>query len=275
MKQTRHLILLLCGALLCACGNRSRHGSVGATSTPPPRSVDEEAMQQLRGIWVDDETEAVVFMMRADSVFYPDTLNLPTAFTVIEDSLFLANNPGTGYPIHLLTDNRFEYENLAGDIIHLHRSYEPEDSLFFLHNEYTPILLGQLVKRDTVAFTPDGQRLHLYITVNPTRMRVLKTTYTDEGMAVENSYYDNIIHIGVYEGRRRLFSQDFQKQHFADLVPAPFLDGAILSNMAFGRVTNKDCHFHATICEPEGARCYVVDIAASLNGQYSTRLLEY
>ena len=131
------------------------------------------------------------------------------------------------------------------------------------------------MKRDTVAFTPAGQRLHLYITVNPTRMRVLKTTYTDEGMAAENSYFDNIIHIAVFEGRQKLFSQDFQKRHFSQLIPASFLDGAILSNMNFGRVTAKECHFHATICEPEGARCYVADIIVGLDGHYTTKLLEY
>lgn len=237
--------------------------------------MDHEAMQKMCGIWVDDETEAVAFMIRADSVFYPDTLNLPSPFTIIEDTFFLASRPEMGYPICLLTDNRMEYENLSGDIIHLHRSYEPDDSLLFLHREYEPILLGQYVKRDTVLFTPAGQRLHLYINVNPTRMRVLRTTYTDEGMAVENSYYDNIIHIAVYGGRERLFSKDFHKRDFAELIPASFLDSSILSNMSFGRVTNKDCHFHATICEPEGARCYVADICVDLNGHYTTQLLEY
>jgi hypothetical protein len=275
MKHVLYLFIFFC-AFLAGCGPKAGKDSTGQSPSPPSaRPVDHKAMQQLCGIWVNDETEAVAFMVRADTVFFPDTLNLPSPLVVIEDTLFLSNRPETGYPIRLLTDERFEYENLAGDIIQLHRSYEPDDSLLFLHHEYAPILLGQKVKRDTVVFTPTGQRLHLYITVNPTRMRVLKTTYTDEGMAAENSYFDNIIHIAVFEGRKKLFSKDFQKRHFADLIPASFLEGSILSNMTFGRVATKECHFQATICEPEGARCYVVDIAAGTDGKYTTQLIDY
>lgn len=273
LKPRQKTYLLFICVLLAACHSPSQKQS--ETVTPSPRVVDHEAMQQLCGIWVDNETESVAFMVRADSVFYPDTLNLPSPFTIIEDTLFLSNQPDTGYPILLLTENRLEYENLSGDIVTFHRSYEPDDSLLFLHREYVPILLGQLVKRDTIAYTPDGRRLHLYINVNPTRMRVLKTTYTDEGMAVENSYYDNIIHIAVYEGRNRLFSQDFQKRLFTNLIPDAFLEDAILSNMSFSKVTNKECHFHATVCEPEGASCYVVDIIVGFDGKYDTKLIEY
>lgn len=269
-----YCILLLTACLMCGC-KRSSSVQTTETSAPKPRPVDSAAMQRLNGIWIDEETDAVVFMVRTDSVFYPDTLNLPATFCIVEDTLFLSSNPETGYPIHQLSDDFFEYESLSGEVFKLHKSYEPEDSLLFLHRSWDPILLGQLVKRDTVVFSPDGDRYHLYITVNPTHMRVSKTTYTDEGIAVENSYYDNIIHIGVYEGRRRLFSRDFQKRHFADLIPSQFLEGAILSNMSFGKVTNKGCHFLATICEPEGARCYVVNILAGYDGQYHMELTEY
>jgi hypothetical protein len=94
-------------------------------------------------------------------------------------------------------------------------------------------------------------------------------------MAAENSYFENVIQIAVFEGRKKLFSKDFQKRHFADLIPASFLEGSILSNMTFGRVATKECHFQATICEPEGARSYVVDIAAGTDGKYTTQLIDY
>ena len=40
------------------------------------------------------------------------------------------------------------------------------------------------------------------------------------------------------------------------------------------QVTNKECHFHATVCEPEGASCYVVDIIVGFDGKYDTKLIE-
>lgn len=33
-------------------------------------------------------------------------------------------------------------------------------------------------------------------------MRVIKTTYSEDGISMDNVYYDNVMHICVYEGKR-------------------------------------------------------------------------
>ena len=56
---------------------------------------------------------------------------------------------------------------------------------------------------------------------------------SEEGLGVDNVYYDNIIHICVYEGRKSLYAKDITKQMFKGVVPDDFLQWAILSDMDF------------------------------------------
>jgi hypothetical protein len=65
-------------------------------------------------------------------------------------------------------------------------------------------MVSELQKTDSVVFY-GGERYHWYIAINPTRYRVMKTTYTDDGMGVENVYYDNIIHVSLYKGAQKLY----------------------------------------------------------------------
>ena len=39
-------------------------------------------------------------------------------------------------------------------------------------------------------------------------MRVIKTTYSEDGISMDNVYYDNVMHICVYEGKKSLFASD-------------------------------------------------------------------
>ena len=59
-------------------------------------------------------------------------------------------------------------------------------------------------------------------------MKVFKTSYSENGISVDNVYYDNVIHICVYEGKKMLYGQDITKKMFADIFPTeiwtrPFL----------------------------------------------------
>lgn len=264
--------LVLLSQMMISCFGESAGRHSGSQPIPP----DTAAMHRMEGIWVDAETGSVILMIRGDSIFYPDTTNIPAAFSIVGDSLITSvGGNHTSYLIVEQGDYNFSYEALTGEVIHMQKSDEVEDSLEFSRRSYAPILMGSFVRRDTVVYTPDGERLHLYIDVNPTKKKVYRTTYTDEGMSVSNIYYDNIIHICVYSGKRRVFSRDISKTAFEELIPSTFLDEAILSNMSFGRVDNSGCHFNATVCNPEGASCYVVDILVSNQGDCSFNVLEY
>ena len=190
MKTKDILLLLTLIAMFSSC--RSRQGS---ESVAEPIMADTVAMHRLEGIWLDDETDAVVFRIVGDSIFYPDTINLPARFAIFDDTLVVYGSTDARYPIDHIGDYTFTYQSLTGEM-KVRRSDDPEDTLFFTHREYAPILLEQRLRRDTIVFA-EGERYHLYIDVSPTQRRVYKTIYTDEGMAVENAYFDNIIHISV------------------------------------------------------------------------------
>ena len=104
------------------------------------------------------------------------------------------------------------------------------------------------VKKDSVV-NYDGARYHWYIAINPTKYKVITRTYNDDGIEVENVYYDNIMHVSVFQGSRQLYSSDFRKQQYANQVPAQFLEEAILANMEFTHIDADGLHFAATLCQ--------------------------
>ena len=57
-----------------------------------------------------------------------------------------------------------------------------------------------------------GTRYRGYVYINPSKMKVIKTVYSDEGIGVDNVYYDNVIHICVYEGKKLLYGKDITKK---------------------------------------------------------------
>lgn len=237
---------------------------------------DTAAMHALEGIWIDSETESVVLRIQGDTIYYPDTAALNVRFAIFDDTLFVFAADTIRYVIVDQKPHLLRYESLAGDIISLHLSENPEDSILFCSSgNYSPILINEEVSRDTVVYSPDGQRYHLYVDVSPTRYRVYQTTYNDEGLATENYYYDNIIHVGVYQGRDCLFSRDFKKSDFLNFIPQQFLDQAILSNMEFGPVDRRGCHFNATLCRPDGASCYMMSLCVDYAGELTQSLLGY
>ena len=162
----------------------------------------------------------------------------------------------------------------AGDVVKLVRSEDPNDSIYFIHRQAATLTYNEVVKKDTVVFH-GGERYHCYVYVNPSRLKVYKTSYTDEGIAVENVYYDNVIHICVYKGKVCLFSRDYTRKSFTGLVPSGFLNQAILSNMVFSEADPHGCHFNATVCIPDDASCYMVNICVGYDGKPTMELLEY
>ena len=270
MKLFSSIILFtLLVLLLTACIRQTQPSSQASCV----QQADTAAMQFLSGIWVDSETETVVFRVEGDSIFYPDASVLPVRFAIIADTLCLFTADSVRYPVVHQGDFVLSYESLSGEVITLH----PLDSLYFFakDREYAPLLINEEVSRDSVVFSPSGERYHLYIKVNPTQYRVYQTTFTDEGLATENVYFDNIIHVGVYQGRSCIFSHDFAKSDFQDLVPGQFLEGAILSNTEFGTTDRDGFHFNVTICQPNGASCYVVELIVNYDGKTQMNLSAY
>jgi hypothetical protein len=196
---------------------------------------------------------------------------MPTYFRIYKDSLYLAS--GTSYSIVKHTEHLFWFNNQNGDLLKLQKSDDADDADI---ETVAPSVLTYThqVKIDSVA-AYNGNRYHWYIAINPTKYKVTKRTFNEDGLEVENVYYDNIMHISVFQGARQIYSSDFHKQQYQGLVPAEFLNDAILANMAFSHIDAAGLHFNATLCIPDGATCYMVESTISYTGVLSMQLVEY
>lgn len=232
-----------------------------------------EAERMLQGIWTDDDTEEVTFEIKGDTIFYPDSTSLPTSFKVFGDTLVMGLNKAK-YPIVKQAPHLFWFLNQNGDVVKLVKSDDPSDSVAFVHDKPKVQTYNEVVKRDTV-ITHNGERYHCYIAINPTKYKVIRTTYNNDGVGVDNIYYDNIIHISIYKGAAQIYSRDFRKQMYARFVPKQFLNQSILSDMEFSKADAHGFHFNATICMPDGTSCYMLDTNISFTGNLSMKLLEY
>jgi hypothetical protein len=232
---------------------------------------DLEAKAMLQGIWIESETEDVSFRAEGDTIFFPDSTSQPSYFRIVSDSFCLGDNR---YAIVKQTEHLFWFQNQTGEEVRLEKSDNGEDSLAFFGGKPEILSLSDVLKIDSVV-QYGGERYHWYIAVNPTKYKVANTTYNSDGVSVENIYYDNIIHVSLFRGSTRLFSQDIKKQMFADKVPPAFLEQAILGNMKYDHIDSRGVHFNANICVPDGASCYLVETLIGFDGQLTKTLLEY
>jgi len=234
------------------------------------RPENREAKAMLQGVWLESEYEEVTFRAEGDTIFYPDSTSVPAYFKIVDDTLILGRQH---YHIEQQTAHLFVFKNQMGDVVKLVKSDNPEDAMVFTHDVPQVLSVTEVVKRDSVVYY-DGERYHWYIAVNPTKYKVSKTAYNDEGVGVENVYYDNIIHISLFQGNRQLFSKDFTKKMFAQMVPEAFLEQAILGNMQYVNVDAKGFHFYATLCIPDGASCYMVSNDITIGGELSMSVVK-
>lgn len=263
-KYTACAVLVLALSLLSAC-----RGKGDATVV----QENKEAEKMLQGIWVDADTEEVTFKIDGDSILYPDSTSQPSTFKVLGDTLVIGTNDK--YPIVKQTPHIFWFENPNGDVVKLNKSDNSDDTAAFMHESKRGVpIITEVVKKDTVVMY-GGERYHCYIAINPTKYKVVNTTFNSDGVAVDNVYYDNIIHISIYKAAAKLYSKDINKQMYSRFVPKQFLSQSILSGMEFYKVDGRGFHFNATICVPDGASCYMLDTYVSFKGQLAMELVEY
>lgn len=261
-KLTTSILVTVVLTFFCNCqGNKSSD-----------QQEDKSAKTMLQGIWVEEESGDVSLRVDGDSIFYADSTSMPAYFRVIGDSLVMGS--GVSYAIVKQTPNLFWFVNQSGDVVKLQKSNDPVDETEFEHDTPKIMSYTHQVKTDSVVMY-NGERYHWYIAINPTKYKVVKRSYNDDGMEVENVYYDNIMHVSVFQGSRRLFSSDFRKQMFAKLVPESFLNEAILVNMEYSRADAQGLYFNATLCVPDGASCYLVETRISYLGEMTMQVKEY
>ncbi len=263
--------LYIIASLCAACGGKKESVPTEEAAAPEQKTVRYLPLDELRGVWVDADSQSPFIWVRGDSAYFTDNTSLTVPVRLSEDSLWLGHE---GYLVEERKHTRLSLQTYSGHTVELQKTEHPEDTLLFLLTPAQPVIYTEKTTRDTVTFC--GQtRLHSYVTVNPTTRKVFRTTYNAEGMAVENFYYDNVIHLSVYEGKKCLFRRNFEKADFAEFVPAEFLEQAILSDIIFAPTHKSGPHFHAQVCIPDGAACYMIEITVDPQGEFSMALRDY
>lgn len=262
----RHTIIymLLASAIVCGCKRQPE--------APAQKVEDRAAKQLLQGVWLGDGEDDVAFLAKGDSIFYPDTTSMAVSFRIEHDTLVMCGATEERYHILKQTAHLFVFENRQGDAVRLVKTDDPAYEALFRGRRAVVLNQRQVIRRDTVVMRGD-ERYHCYVQVSPTTYKVVKTTYNDDGVAVGNVYYDNIVHLGVYQGARCLYSSNFAKRDFAGLVPASFLSQSIFSDILYAGSDATGFSFTAELAIPDSYISYHINIHISSDGRKTMRVL--
>uniref|UniRef100_A0AB33JPQ2 DUF4738 domain-containing protein n=1 Tax=Prevotella sp. GTC17262 TaxID=3236797 RepID=A0AB33JPQ2_9BACT len=256
-------VLLTLLLLMPSCNNKERKAVV---------QENRAAKKMLQGVWIDEEEDGPAFRVKGDTIYYPDSTSMPVYFQVVRDTLVLRGTNTVKYPIVKQAPHLFIFKNQIGDVITLQKTTDHAYLSFFQTGKVAALNQQQLIKRDSVVMYAD-ERYHYYVQVNPTSYKVVKSSYNDDGVEVENVYYDNIVHLGVFNGNRRLYSRDFRKQDFRSKVPEQTLRQSVLSDIVYVKSDSEGLHFSASICIPDSPSSYVVEVIVDAQGRMKMQVV--
>lgn len=255
------LVVLSVALILASCKKDAAKVDV------PVVEEDKEAKAMLQGIWVNDDDGTVAIKVKGDTVIYADSTDAPVAFAIINDSLVMRGYNERRYAIVKQSEHVFQFINANGEIVKLVKSENEADNYAFEGHTTMTFNQNQLIKRDSVVFA-GSHKYHYYVQVNPSTYKVVCTSYNDDGVQVDNVYYDNIINLCVYEGSQRIFSSDIHRQDFKKYVPADYLQQAVLSDVTLDRTTNQgNLEFLASVCSPNAYTSYAVRLTVTPEGK--------
>lgn len=258
IKHTLYIFgAIICFLFVLGCSNSKKDVVTVAEN--------KKAKAMLEGIWLDEDEENVTFKIKGDTVYYPDSTSQPVMFKIIGDTMFFYGNSVSKYPILKQSPHIFEFKNQNGDVVKLVKSNDPNDALLFVH--HAPIILNQnkVIKRDTIVGYSD-KKYHCYVQINPTTYKVYRTFYNDEGLEVENIYYDNIIHVSIFSGSVKLFSKDFRKDDFSTCVPKNMLKQSVLSDIDLDCLDENGVHYQTQLAIPDCPTSFLVKLTISYSG---------
>ena len=257
--------VLICISLMSSCSGQPQ-------KKEEMEKEDLIAKEWLQGTWIDDMTETPLFTAKGDTIYYIDEPAAPVAFKIIEDTLKTYGRKVSNYHIKKQGKSFIWIQSFMGDILQLSKAENSQDSLW-IPRQTPKEKTDNVISKDNVVHY-NNQRFRGYVYINPTNIKVHQPEITEEGLEIENIYYDNIIHICVYEGKNKLFGRDMKKQDFESLIPAEYYQRAILSDMEFGGVNAKGYQYQATLCIPNSASCYLINISITKAGDITYELVQ-
>lgn len=262
----KYLIIIIF-PLFFSCSNNKQKKNV-----EKPENFELKAI--LQGVWQDENTESPILHIKGDSIYYFDTSIASVYFKIIDDSLITNGTHSTSYHIIKQSEYTLWIQSEIGDLIQLSKVESGMDSIVFPPTAVeTPLPSSEVIKKDHIVYH-NNVRYRGYVYINPSQMKVVRPEYSEEGFQTDHIYYDNIIHICVFEGKNKLFGKDVAKKDFNGIIPDEFLQWAILSDMDFIGVNENGYQYRASLCIPNETSCYLVNISISEEGELSYSLVE-
>ena len=254
-------IVFVVFAMVCiGCGNGQRQKT---------EQEDLTAKKGLQGVWLDGDGEDVFFRIKGDSVYFPDSTSMPMRFIVRNDTFYLCGANRIAYPISKRTPHLFVFTNQNGEQIRLVKS-DDKSYLHIFNRQNTTLSINQnrIVKRDTIVSFND-KRYHCYVQVNPTTYKVIKASYNDNGVEVDNVYYDNILHLSIFQEGNKVFSRNVLKREFSKVLSNEILSQTVFSDLSLNKIDKAGFHYIATLAIPDTMTSYLVEMVVSFNGKVS------
>jgi hypothetical protein len=264
--MNRAIKYIIISTILCVI-----QSSFSSCSNLKKKSINNEdlkAKKELQGIWVDDDTESPIMRIKGDSIYYADSQTQPVYFKVITDTLFTYGSSTAAYKILKRELHILSLHSSTGEQLNLHKSEDPNDIGAFTHQSMPIPVYNTQVKRDSVVMY-NNTRYRAYTYINPSRTKVVCSSISEDGFQVDNVYYDNVMHICVYEGAKMIYGSDITKKQFKSLVQSDFIDDAILSDMNFTKIDEKGFHYRAVLQQPESYISSIIDMVIDFNGKMS------
>ena len=247
MKQNLLICILTLLVLLTACKNRGTDFQ--------QQHEDRQAKEMLQGLWTNGENSDPAMLVKGDSIFHPDSASMPVRFWIYQDTIYLQGQNIHGYKIEKQAAHLLKFANQNGDEVKLIKSMNT-----FLEQS-----------QDTVIRTDLGY-FQSKVHVQTTSDKVVKTTYNDNGIEVDNIYLDNVASLRLYNHGTPVFAHDFRKQEFQSLIPKSFLSRSILRKMYFTHADAKALYYYVVIGIPDADTTYVIELRVTPDGRMSKKL---
>lgn len=165
--------------------------------------------------------EMVLLRVKGDILFYVDVVMVFVVFKIIGDLLIMYGVWINGYKIEKQGEYIFWFYLVVGDVICLYKFDMENDFLVFIYI-WEIFVYNEVIKKDLVVIY-DNVCYCGYVYINLLKIKVMCLGVLEEGFGVDNVYYDNIIYICVYEGRKSFYVKDIIKQMFKGVVLDDFL----------------------------------------------------
>ena len=259
-----HIIIYILVALsaLSACRNRDAGYQMS--------HEDKQAKEMMQGIWTNGESSDPAMLAKGDSIFYPDSACMPVRFWIYQDTLYLQGQHINGYKITKQAPHLLKFLNQNGDEVRLVKSGDKTLLTFFNYHVYAMnTFLEQ--SQDTVIRTDLGY-FESKVHVQTTSDKVVKSTYNDNGVEVDNMYLDNVAALRLYNHGTPVFAHDFRKQEFQSLIPKDFLSRSILRKMYFTHADAKALYYYVIIGIPDADTTYVIELRVTPDGRMTKKL---